>query len=212
MLNNILNFPVLNKLSPLKPSPAPEPAHEQVREQKFNVSQPNAVYDLATSIRNLVQTAKTDNHEIIILCIGTDRSTGDSLGPLTGSKLKTLNIFPHVYGTLDDPVHATNLEAKLKIITSSFANPFVIAVDACLGKLENVGCVTLGRGSVKPGAAVNKNLPAVGNAYITGIVNVGGFMEHMVLQSTRLNLVMKMADTIAHGLTFGIGRIHGKLH
>lgn len=202
MLNNIFNFPGISKLSPLKY----QPISENVPEQKFNVNQPNVIFDLAVSIRNLVQAAKGDGYEIVVLCIGSDRSTGDALGPLTGSKLKTLNLFPHIYGTLDDPVHATNLENRLLSITSSLSQPFVIAVDACLGKLENVGYVTLGHGSLKPGAAVNKDLPAVGNAYITGIVNVGGFMEHMVLQSTRLHLVMKMADTIAHGISFGLGR------
>lgn len=207
MLNNLLNFPGISKLSPLKPPPPP-PAPPATRELKFNVNQPNVVYDLAVSIRNVIQTAKNDGYDIVVLCIGTDRSTGDSLGPLTGTKLKTLNLFPHIYGTLDDPVHATNLETMLKSINTTVPRPFVLAVDACLGKLENVGCVTLGHGSVKPGAAVNKDLPAVGNAYITGIVNVGGFMEHMVLQSTRLNLVMKMADTIAHGISFGLGRTH----
>ena len=204
MLNNLLNFPrIANKVLPVKPT-----VPEQPRELKFNVNQSSTVYDLAVSVRNLVQDAKSSDHEIVVLCIGTDRSTGDSLGPLTGTKLKTLNMFPHVYGTLDDPVHATNLESMLQLINTSFVRPYIIAVDACLGKLENVGCVTLGHGSVKPGAAVNKELPAVGNAYITGIVNVGGFMEHLVLQSTRLNLVMKMADTIAHGLSFGLGRVH----
>lgn len=205
MLNNIFNFPGINKLSPLKYQAVPEPA---AREQKFNISQPNVIYDLATSIRNIVQTATTEGYELVVLCIGTDRSTGDALGPLTGTKLKMLNLFPHIYGTLDEPVHATNLENRLTSINTSFSRPFVIAVDACLGKLENVGCVTLGHGAVKPGAAVKKDLPAVGNAYITGIVNVGGFMEHMVLQSTRLNLVMKMADTIAHSISFGLGRNH----
>ncbi|QDR83073.1 putative sporulation protein YyaC [Sporomusa termitida] len=203
MLNNILNFPGLNKLSPIKqPPPAPEPTQES----RFNIAQPSAVYDLAMSVRTLVQGARAEGRDIVVLCIGTDRSTGDSLGPLTGTKLKNINLFPHIYGTLDDPVHATNLESMLKSINTAFPAPFVIAVDACLGKLENVGYVTLGQGSLKPGAAVNKDLPPVGNAYITGIVNVGGFMEHLVLQSTRLNLVMKMADTIAHGLSFGLGR------
>ena len=70
--------------------------------------------------------------------------------------------------------------------------------------MESVGCVSLGKGSLKPGAAVHKDLPSVGDAYITGIVNVSGFMEHLVLQSTRLNLVMKMSDTIAHALSYGL--------
>jgi len=204
MLNNLFNLSGLSLFSP----PAYQPKTESMPELRFNVSQPNVIYDLAVSIRNLVQSAKNNGYEIVVLCIGSDRSTGDALGPLTGTKLKTLNLFPHIFGTLDDPVHATNLENKLLSINSSFHQPYVIAVDACLGKLENVGCVAVGQGSVKPGAAVHKDLPAVGNAYITGIVNVGGFMEHMVLQSTRLHLVMKMADTIAHGISFGLGRNH----
>lgn len=204
MLNNIFNFPGISKLPPSNY----QPICNTPRELKFNVGQPNVLYDLAVSIRNIMQTAKSSGYEIVVLCIGSDRSTGDALGPLTGSKLKALNRFQHIYGTLDDPIHATNLQSRLESIQSSISQPFVLAVDACLGKLENVGYVTLGHGSVKPGAAVNKDLPAVGNAYITGIVNVGGFMEHMVLQSTRLNLVMKMADTIAHGISFGLGRNH----
>jgi len=176
-------------------------------EVKFNIHHPNSIYDIAASVRTFVYDAAATGQNVIILCIGTDRSTGDSLGPLTGSKLQSMNIQCPVYGTLDEPVHATNLADILTKIRSVYAKPFVIAVDACLGRIENVGFVSLGRGPVKPGAAVNKDLPAVGDAYITGIVNVGGFMEHLVLQSTRLNLVMKMADTIASGLSFGLTSI-----
>jgi len=177
-------------------------------ELKFSVHNPQAMYDIAVNIRTFIQEARANGQEIIIVCIGTDRSTGDSLGPLTGTKLQSFNLHPHIYGTLDDPVHATNLSDKLQIVSTNFEKPFVIAVDACLGRLESVGCVSLGRGPVKPGAAVNKDLPPVGDAYITGIVNVGGFMEHLVLQSTRLNLVMKMADTIAHSLSFALRTVH----
>lgn len=186
MVNNILNFP---KLEP---------------EFKLNISQPTAIYDIATHLRAIMHEASTTDHDLVILCIGTDRSTGDSLGPLTGSKLRSFNPYPYIYGTLDDPVHAANLHDNMQFIQTRFNNPFIIAVDACLGRLESVGCVSLGRGSLKPGAAVNKDLPAVGNAYVTGIVNVSGFMEHLVLQSTRLSLVMKMADTIAHAFSYGL--------
>ncbi|MEN6414032.1 MAG: spore protease YyaC [Veillonellales bacterium] len=186
MLNNLLSFP------------------KSLPELKFNIDRPHTLYDIAFHVRTLSQEAAAAGQDIIVLCIGTDRSTGDALGPLTGSKLQTLNVDFKVYGTLDQPVHATNLSHALEEIRSSPVQPFILAVDACLGKLENIGCVSLGRGPVKPGAAVNKNLPPVGNAYITGIVNVGGFMEHLVLQSTRLSLVIKMADTIAHGLCFGL--------
>ncbi|MCB8816829.1 spore protease YyaC [Desulfosporosinus shakirovi] len=140
----------------------------------------------------------TQKRPAVILCIGTDRSTGDALGPLIGTHLSRLKL-PHlnVYGTLDDPVHATNLEQNICSIQHSFTNPFIIAVDACLGRLDSIGCITLADGPLKPGSGVNKSLPEIGEAHMTGIVNVGGFMEYMVLQNTRLNLVWRLSENIS---------------
>ncbi len=150
--------------------------------------------------RNLVKLLP-NSRPIVIVCIGTDRSTGDSLGPLVGTKLKAKHsAYYEVYGTLEDPVHAVNLEEKLDQIKKDHINPFIIGIDACLGKLSSVGMVSIGDGPVKPGAAVKKQLPPVGEIHMTGIVNVSGFMEYFVLQNTRLNLVMKMADLIAEGI------------
>lgn len=138
---------------------------------------------------------------IVFVCIGTDRSTGDSLGPLIGTLLAEKGILPFfTYGTLDDPIHAVNLAEKLKGIHELHFHPFIIGIDACLGRVKNVGMIEIGDGPVKPGAGVNKELPEVGNIHITGIVNVSGFMEFFVLQNTRLNLVLRMARTIANGI------------
>ncbi|HJV18059.1 MAG TPA: spore protease YyaC [Bacillales bacterium] len=138
---------------------------------------------------------------IVFVCIGTDRSTGDSLGPLTGTLLSEKNIPSFfVYGTLDDPIHAVNLAEKLKEIHEKHFHPFIIGIDACLGRVKNVGIIEIGNGPLQPGAGVNKELPEVGNIHITGIVNVSGFMEFFVLQNTRLNLVLKMAKSIANGI------------
>jgi putative sporulation protein YyaC len=138
---------------------------------------------------------------IVFVCIGTDRSTGDSLGPLVGTFLEEKSAAPfHVYGTLEDPIHAVNLEERLTKIKEKHNQPFIIGIDACLGRLKSVGVIQIGEGPVKPGAGVNKELPPVGDIHITGIVNVSGFMEFFVLQNTRLNLVLKMARTIAEGI------------
>ncbi len=164
------------------------------------------IYDDAYAVQNLASELLANIPEfttrpIVFICIGTDRSTGDSLGPLIGSLLeeKRLQSF-FVYGTLDEPIHAVNLEERLKEIHRKHANPYIIGVDACLGRTKNVGVIQVGNGPVKPGAGVNKELPAVGDIHITGIVNVSGFMEFFVLQNTRLNLVMKMAKTIADSI------------
>lgn len=150
------------------------------------------------------------NRPIVLVCIGTDRSTGDSLGPLVGTLLEEMNIQSFsVYGTLDEPIHAVNLEERLKEIMKIHYDPYIIGIDACLGRMKNVGVIQVGDGPVKPGAGVNKELPAVGDIHITGIVNVSGFMEFFVLQNTRLNLVMKMAKTMAKGI-YQASLLHSK--
>ena len=168
-----------------------DPIFSQVyRDEHFSAKLAHSLY--------LTLLPEWDNYDIVILCIGTDRSTGDALGPLVGSRLKGDPFFPfHIYGTLDDPVHALNLAQTLSVIHLNHPNPFIIAVDACLGQHDHVGRITLAYGPLKPGAAVQKDLPEVGHMHLTGIVNVGGFMEFFVLQNTRLSLVMKMADKIA---------------
>lgn len=149
----------------------------------------------------LLNIPSVTSRPIVFICIGTDRSTGDSLGPLVGSLLEEKGIRSfYVYGTLDEPIHAVNLAEKLAEIHTKHVNPYIVGIDACLGRIKNVGVIQVANGPVKPGAGVNKELPAVGDIHITGIVNVSGFMEFFVLQNTRLNLVMKMAKTIANGI------------
>ena len=142
--------------------------------------------------------AVPDHRPIVFVCIGTDRSTGDSLGPLVGSFLQKNRLLKApTFGTIDHPVHAVNLGDTLRQIEQQFKDPFIVGVDACLGQAVNVGCIQIGPGPVKPGAGVNKDLPPVGDIHVKGIVNVGGFMEYFVLQNTRLSLVMKMAEIIS---------------
>ncbi|SFB29931.1 putative sporulation protein YyaC [Lentibacillus halodurans] len=136
--------------------------------------------------------------EYIIVCIGTDRSTGDALGPLTGSFLSDMQPkHLRVYGTLPEPVHATNMEDYVNQIYKLHRHPFIIAVDASLGKTTSVGSIITDIGSLNPGAALNKNLPPIGDIHITGVVNISGFMEYAILQNTRLSLVVDMAKHIA---------------
>lgn len=139
---------------------------------------------------------------ILFICIGTDRSTGDSLGPLVGTLLQD-KLLPenfYVFGTLEDPIHAVNLEEKLEQIYEQFEQSFIVGIDACLGQTKSIGTVQIRKGSLKPGAGVNKTLPPVGHIHMTGVVNISGLMEFFVLQNTRLHLVMNLAKTISDGI------------
>lgn len=167
---------------------------------KIDCTDPTAALQLSDRLREWMRHLAPDRR-IVIVCLGTDRSTGDSLGPLTGTTLlKHRSPSFELYGTLEEPVHAMNLQETLDQIRVRFRNPFMIGIDACLGKAASVGHVITGQGPIRPGAGVNKNLPPVGDIHISGVVNIGGFMEYFVLQNTRLHLVMSMAELIAEGL------------
>ncbi len=135
------------------------------------------------------------DRELVWVCIGTDRITGDSLGPFVGTMLTEAGV-PNVYGTIDHPVHALNLVETLERIEEAHPNACIVGIDACLGKAKSVGSMKLRDGAFEPGAGVGRVLPPVGDYNIIGVVNVGGFMEYLVLQNTNLSLVIQMAKSI----------------
>lgn len=175
--------------------------------EKFqcHFEEPNAVHKLSDKFADFLHCLNPGLiRNIIIVGIGTDRSTGDCLGPLVGTKLTGMaGNKPAVYGTLDEPVHAANLSQKLTIIRNEHPNSLIVAVDASLGKNSSIGNITLSPEALKPGTGVKKDLPYVGNMHFTGIINVAGHMEYFVLQNTRLSLVMRMADSIAKSIYTG---------
>lgn len=137
----------------------------------------------------------------VFLCIGTDRMTGDCLGPLIGYQLMQhfQGAFP-VFGTLEHPVHALNLRRTIKRIHSQHPDSFLIAVDAALGRPEHIGSIALSTGPLIPGEGMRKHLPPVGEIAITGIVNRCSDNADLLLQNTRLHLVHQMAEFISNGL------------
>ena len=153
---------------------------------------------LGSRIAQICRSVSASQPVPMIVCVGTDRSTGDSLGPLTGWHLKKQRVKAEVRGTLSSPVHASNLEDCIEDL--QHRGP-IIAVDACLGAKRHVGTVSLCREPLRPGAGVNKDLPTIGDFHITGTVNTSGFMEYHVLQNTRLSLVMSLAQWIARGIS-----------
>ncbi|MDT8862818.1 spore protease YyaC [Alkalihalobacillus sp. MEB130] len=163
---------------------------------RVHMEEETAVTQLSEQLYSFTEVH--NKRDLVIVCIGTDRSTGDSLGPLIGSKLEAANLKRfHVYGTLEKPVHAVNLEDRLAEIKDNHHRPFILAIDACLGRMNSVGKISLAEGPVQPGAAVQKKLPSIGDIHMTGIVNIGGMMEYFVLQNTRLHTVMQMAERMA---------------
>lgn len=179
----------------------------------IDTKSPSAVIISSNVILKQLHLNLRDKQEIIILCIGTDRSTGDSLGPLVGYKLSPyITRYDNVQllGTLEQPVHAKNLIDKINDIKQYHENALIIAIDASLGSIDRIGHINIKNGPLKPGLGVNKDLPLIGHISITGVVNVGGMMEYLVLQNTRLSLVMNMADVIAKSINIALYKLYNQ--
>ena len=143
--------------------------------ENFSVdsSEPLAYIKICNYLFSELQPIILENRPIIFVCIGTDRSTGDSLGPLIGYKLKYLCKGKiHIYGSLENPIHAKNLSDVLNKINLAFKNPYIIAIDSCLGKINNIGKIYISKRSLTPGLALNKDLNQVGNMSILGICHL----------------------------------------
>lgn len=171
----------------------------------FNSAKSHSINLIKKQLLVMFNEYDIHNRDVVVLCIGSDRSTGDSLGPIIGhnlSKYEIPGVF--VYGTLTNPVHAANLADKLDEIKTNHVFPFIIAIDASLGTLEHVGFITIGHGPLRPGLGVNKELPSTGDIHITGIVNFSGIMESVLLQTTRLSKVMDLAEQITKGLLYSL--------
>lgn len=169
----------------------------------FDSTEPYIHKELGKCMLDFFNDMIPSNSTPILLCIGTDRATGDCLGPLVGEQLINYNERFIVYGTLDSPVHALNLKKTIAYINNQYENPFVIAIDASLGVYSHVGFITVSNTPISPGKGVNKKLPAIGDVSITGIVNVSG-KSPKLLQSTRLYNVMQLANCIADSLKYAI--------
>ncbi|GGH38920.1 spore protease YyaC [Paenibacillus segetis] len=138
-----------------------------------------------------------DERAITFLCIGTDRSTGDSLGPLVGTRLEECG-WESVVGSLRYPCDADNLQARIKTIPS---DNIIVAIDAALGSPASVGHYLVSEKPIFPAKSVGTKLPAVGHYSIAAVVNVKSSKPYSTLQMTSLYSVMLMADEITQAIT-----------
>lgn len=167
-----------------------------------DASSPTALARLADSLERALRERGAAHRELAFACVGTDRSTGDALGPLVGEKLRRLGLAEdEVIGTLEHPLHALNLSDRLLPRVEAHPRPLVIAVDAALGPVASIGSIAVRDGGLRPGQGVGKDLPEIGEISVTATVNVSaGALDAQVLQSTRLYLVHTLAETIGAAL------------
>ena len=161
---------------------------------KTHYDSPNSYMEIADKIKCYIKK------DTIIICVGTDKCIGDCLGPLVGSLLVENNFPLPVFGTLEYPIHALNIEENLRSINKLHPNSLVIGIDACLGEESSIGEIHIRDYPIHPGKGVGKRLPEVGNISIIGIVDSSDTAAFFTNRSIRLHLIMEIAKIISKAL------------
>ncbi|MCI8482263.1 MAG: spore protease YyaC [Clostridia bacterium] len=169
--------------------------------EKYN----NFVHEFSNILYNLKVDIPFSDY--IFLCVGSDKIIGDSYGPLVGEKLKNSfkNMYHNIkiYGTLEDPISAVNLEKTVEDIDKKYQHPCIIAIDSALSFSNKIGSIFVSDTKMQFGKGAGKKMIQVGDISIKGVVakdykipryNFSG------LQNTRLGDVIKLADITSSGI------------
>ena len=160
----------------------------------------NSRFMLAKALKKMLT-----GNRLVFLCVGTDKITGDCLGPLCGQLLtKKYNIPAFVYGNLNFPVHAKNLDEVISFIKKNHPDFKIVAIDSSLGPQSNIGLIHFGKGQIKTGAAMRDEFVEVGDYFVTAVVNSGSQIDNSNLFSTRLKVVDEIANCIASAIAEAI--------
>lgn len=127
----------------------------------------------------------------IFVCIGTPRIIFDSVGPMVGSKLQDLGY--EVYGTMEEPIHGTNVKDYWDSTIKKIDKHRVISIDAALSSKLKPGDLVHRRKGVIPRAGIDNsfNNIEIGSNSIVGIV--GNSIDNVI---TSENKIKEMANDI----------------
>lgn len=159
--------------------------------------------------QSLIDCAGQNKHPFFV-CIGSDLVLGDSLGPLVGTLLRKKNIQTFVYGTLNYPITAKEVDYAGKYLKQMHPGSISVAIDAAVGEPDDVGLIRVANKGLKPGLGVDKNLAMIGDVSIIAVVASKSLQNQNLFNLTRLNLVYKMAEQIADGIEKYISFITSK--
>lgn len=150
----------------------------------------------------LVATGKSSLAPVVV-CVGSDLAIGDSLGPIVGSLLqyKTQGTGIFLYGTLAAPITAKEIKYVRSFLKKTHPDRQIIAVDAAVGGKGDIGVIRVCGTPLLPGAGANKQLGALGDISILGIVAEKTAHNYGILNTTRLNFVYSMAEIISESLS-----------
>ncbi len=136
----------------------------------------------------------------VIVCVGTDSVVGDSLGPMVGTILKERKIPCFIYGCLNKPITAKEVNYISEFLPKAHPYSKFLIIDAAVGQKEDVGMIKLFENGINPGLGANKVLPKIGDYSIIAIVAEKGENNQPFFHYSRIGDVFSLAKTISNGI------------
>lgn len=144
---------------------------------------------------------------VLFLCIGSEKISGDSLGPIVGTLLREKYKLPYpVIGCEDMPVNGVNIDKYRKYVHRFFPAHRIIAIDAALGGIGDIGDIRYREGGVRAGGALGLNNSPVGELAILGVVGERGGEPMQTLLNTPFEKVVMLAERIAQAINEVFGQ------
>lgn len=140
---------------------------------------------------------------LVFLCLGTTKISGDSIGPKVGDRLKQMNIGAYVYGDTRRQVTSINVEDYAAMLKKRHSGDRIIAVDSALGKSADIGKIKITDAGVKPGGAFNKTRERVGDMGILAVVGDSEKDRLDQLRNSSSELVDELVEkVVGYALTY----------
>ena len=147
---------------------------------------------------------KENYSNLIFLCIGTNKVIGDSVGPIVGNELKSMeNNFVQIYGTMDNTLNFINAREIIKELYYNFDNPFLVTIDAALSEIKKRGDIVVSEGYIKIGKALQKSICFYSNINIKCVVGKSYLEKEKnvkELKSVKIEETMEIANVVSSGI------------
>lgn len=151
---------------------------------------------------------------IVILCVGTNKLVGDSVGPIVGQKLTRLlnkkeNI--KIYGNTKKNLNLKNAKQVLEEINRIYSKPFIITIDATLGPKEIIETIIISKGELEIGEALGHSIKYFSNINIKAIV--GEYQTNIQKNFETLNRIeRKRIHQLSNQITYQVCQMVEKIN
>ncbi len=155
---------------------------------------------------NNIINLNNQKRNIVFLCLGTSIITGDSFGPIVGTKLKkTLGKSGNIkiIGDLKEEMTYNKIHENIEYIKEKYSNSLIIVLDAALSDKRDVGKIFIQNRGLKYAESLHKKNKFIGNISIKAVVgeNMNNNMQNFkTLKNVSFDNMESMCNIVSKGI------------